>query len=261
MKKEGKTSFRNAISGLLKKEAESIEIWAVSLHSFSTLTEWERLLSVFGPAERERILRLSREEDRLRRTASHLLVSTLLGEKLELRYRELPFKREDYGKPYLGLEHAPFFNASHSGSLTVCALADHAVGIDMERCEPLEIESVRMLLGRFGGLPSNERERQEDLRFFYTRWTMLESWLKAEGTGLHEKYPLSSFIPEWDGACFRVHAQDSRRPPWAIDTLEIQLPEQLPYALAVCRRPQEISASEVGWLAGDNLVRRFLMLL
>ncbi len=245
----------------LKRGQNDIEICAVSLHSFSVSTDWNRLLSVIRPAERDRISHLSRREDRLLRIASHLLVSTAIGEKLGLRYQECPFERGNYGKPYLDAADAPFFNLSYSGDMAVCALAHHPVGIDVERCDPIEAESLRLLLGKPADARADEEEQREELRFFYSRWTMLESWLKAEGTGLHERYPLSSFVPRQDGRCFRVRALEEGLPPWVVESREMEWPAPGRYALAVCRRPEEPSASEVTLLNGDQLVKRFLMLV
>lgn len=206
-------------------------------------------------------MRLSREEDLRLRIASHLLVATLLGEKSGLGYRELLFKKGPYGKPELDLEGAPFFNHSRSGRLAVCALAEHPIGIDVERCDPIDAQTIRLLLGMPEETASNGQTRQEELRFFYARWTMFESWLKAEGTGLHEKYPLSAFVPEPEGVYFRANALDECSPPWVIEPTEIGWPEPTRYRLALCRKPQESPASQVELLDGDELVRRFLMLL
>ncbi|WP_179218701.1 4'-phosphopantetheinyl transferase superfamily protein [Saccharibacillus sp. O23] len=140
-------------------------------------------------------------------------------------------------------------------------MAEHPIGIDVERCDPIDAASVRLLLGTPAETAPNGRTPEEELRFFYARWTMFESWLKAEGTGLHENHPLSAFAPEPDGACFRVDSLKKDSPPWVIETTEIELPEPTGYRFALCRRPQESPASEIELLNGDELVRRFLMLL
>ncbi|OWA33268.1 hypothetical protein B9G55_21530 [Saccharibacillus sp. O16] len=240
-----------------------IEIYTVSLQSFSDSTNWESLLAAFFFVERERILRFSRAEDRVRRIVSHLLVSTLVAEKLSLKYRDLLYKRGEYGRPYLGLKGAPSFNVSSSGNLVVAAIAHEAVGIDTERCEGMDRATMKLLLGQAEEKFRAEHASEEEQQLFYSRWTMLESWLKAEGTGLHDQHPLSSFAPEREGKYYRTPALEPGAASWVIEALQIQNlePEPTTYALSVCRRPQEKPASEIQRLDGNELVRRFLMLL
>ena len=40
------------------------------------------------------------------------------------------------GKPYLVSEPGVHFSLSHSGDWAVCAIGDHPLGVDIEKCEP-----------------------------------------------------------------------------------------------------------------------------
>lgn len=191
-----------------------------------------------------------------------MLIAVVLGEKLGVGYRELDFRRGNYGKPFLDLEQAPAFNVSCSGSVAVCAVADTAVGVDVERMMPMEAETMRLLLGRSEDESAEGISDDAALRFFYRRWTMLESWLKAEGTGLHDGHPLATFAPKPVGAeRFLVDAREPGKAPWIVEPLAFDLSVPDRYALAVCRRPEEHPAEKVAWLDEIELERRFRMLL
>ncbi|NGZ77571.1 4'-phosphopantetheinyl transferase family protein [Saccharibacillus alkalitolerans] len=234
---------------------------AVFLHRLPAASDWNRLISAFLPAERARIQRLKREEDRLLKAASHMLVSVLLGERMGIGYEDLPFRRGVRGKPYLAADASPSFGISRSGRLAVCALADTEVGIDVERRDFLDADTVRALLGRSAGASGERRAAPDELQFFYERWTMLESWLKAEGTGLTDERTLASFEPRTEEAAFRVEASEAGADPWMIDSYSLVLPDSERYALALCRRPEERRAAEVEFLEASVLERRFRMLL
>lgn len=86
------------------------------------------------------------------------------------------------GKPVFSQYPGCHFNLSHSGSMVLCALADHPVGADIEIVQP-----------RRDGLPSYVFKDAQFERFqalggdwnaFYTLWTELESVLKYTGEGL-----------------------------------------------------------------------------
>lgn len=224
--------------------------------------DWSSLISAFDPAEQARISRFSREEDRLRKAASHMLISIRLGEQLGVGYRELIFQRGGYGKPYLNRDQAPRFNVSTSGALVVCAIAQTEVGIDVELVAPLEVSTMRLLLGHPKAASPSVFSEQEELNAFYERWTMLESWLKAEGTGLHDEHPLAAFAPKSvDSKRFYMEARQPGMTPWILTSLNFAPPVPEHYVLAICRRPEENWAEEVALLDGTELAKRFRMLL
>ncbi|WP_340225982.1 4'-phosphopantetheinyl transferase family protein [Saccharibacillus sacchari] len=223
--------------------------------------DWSSLISAFDPAEQARISRFAREEDRLRKAASHMLVSVRLGERLGVGYRELIFRRGGYGKPYLYRDRAPRFNISTSGALVVCAIARTEVGIDVELVAPLEASTIGLLLGH-SQAASQAGSSEKELDAFYERWTMLESWLKAEGTGLHDGHPLAEFAPKSvDSKRFYMEARQPGMTPWILTSLNFAPPVPERYALAICRRPEEDWTEEVALLDGIELAKRFRTLL
>ncbi len=93
-------------------------------------------------------------------------------------------ERVDHGKPYVpgGVE----FNLSHSGDVTVCAVSELPVGVDIELMKEREISR---LIKAF-----DERERclieeagDGGLREFYRAWTVKEAVCKLYGCGISKK--------------------------------------------------------------------------
>ena len=100
----------------------------------------------------------------------------------------LEFAHGPHGKPYLRDAPQLQFNLSHSGGVTLVAVAlDAGVGVDIERLRPMP--DCLAVAGRFlapedaaalAETPAVERERE-----FFIRWTRSEAMWKARGVGLH----------------------------------------------------------------------------
>lgn len=86
------------------------------------------------------------------------------------------------GKPVFFQYSDYHFNLSHSGSLVLCALADHPVGADIEIVRPRSPEFPAYVL------KGTEYDRYltlgGDWNAFYTLWTEKESIVKYTGEGL-----------------------------------------------------------------------------
>ncbi len=160
--------------------------------------------------------------------AASLLLEYAIAQQFPWVVHPLATSIADGGKPYLVSEPGIHFSLSHSGEWAVCAVSDHPVGVDIERCEPgrrdvasrfFHREEVRYLNTL---LPSSRDDA------FYKLWTLKESFVKSTGRGLD--LPLRSF---WI---------DIRRMPPRLDCSEVQgayslfLPDfaDRDYRLAVC---------------------------
>ena len=65
------------------------------------------------------------------RNTSHLLLEKVLKEYYPF-YAAETVRRTDGGKPYLESPDAPVFSISHTGTLWLCVVTDHTIGIDAE---------------------------------------------------------------------------------------------------------------------------------
>lgn len=126
------------------------------------------------------------EESRRRRQQQAARALLELGLREEGYAGALPgeLPRGAHGKPYLPDPGAPQVNWSHSGDWALLALADRAVGIDLQQegREPSPALAERLLTqeerGFYEAAPKERRRR-----LFYEYWVLKESFLKAVGTG------------------------------------------------------------------------------
>jgi 4'-phosphopantetheinyl transferase len=128
---------------------------------------------------------------------SRACLRIILGRYTGLPPREVPIEYAEQGKPKLTLNSCRpplHFNVSHSGSLTLVAVAhDREVGVDIEKIRPFpEIEAIAerfFTRGERDGLrrlPPAEKEPG-----FFRCWTRKEAYIKARGEGLG--VPLDQF--------------------------------------------------------------------
>ncbi|MBN7773923.1 4'-phosphopantetheinyl transferase family protein [Clostridium aminobutyricum] len=146
------------------------------------------------------VLPIEKKEHLLRYRFKKDLLLSLLGEIL-LRYglkdmygyyEELEIFYGKHKKPYLKKPNV-FFNISHSGKFTVCALGDSEIGVDIQEKEMRDTEELLTLGTRFfSAKEAQDLSGQFDKKdYFYQLWTLKESYIKYRGTGLY--YPLDSF--------------------------------------------------------------------
>jgi len=124
--------------------------------------------------------------------------------------------RSERGKPWFPDFPDIHFNFSHSGSLTLCAVADRPVGADIEEVRP-----------RHKGLPKyalNEEEyglfcrEKGDWGVFYTLWTRKEAWCKQTGEGLRLPpsrmvIPAGTLMRSYEGERWRAAVCGGELPP------------------------------------------------
>ncbi|MPM91165.1 hypothetical protein SDC9_138292 [bioreactor metagenome] len=150
-----------------------------------------------------------------RRLDSSALLAQALADSFGLS-RIPPVVRGKRGKPWFPDFPDVHFNLSHSGPLTLCAVADRPVGAD--------IEEVRL---RHEGLPAytlNEEEYEIYCRekggwdAFYTLWTRKEAWCKQTGEGLllppsRMVIPEGTLLRSYEGALWRAAVCGGEYPP------------------------------------------------
>ena len=130
---------------------------------------------------RERLEQIDRRRDTARRQgfAASLLLEYAVAQHFPWVVHPLALSIADGGKPYLVSEPGVHFSLSHSGDWAVCAVSDHPVGVDIEKCE----QGRRDIASRFF--------HREEVRYlntllpsmrdkaFYQLWTLKESFVKS----------------------------------------------------------------------------------
>lgn len=151
------------------------------------------LLGLLAPAERTRLERLRRADDRDRFLLGRAGLRLLLGELCGVQPEGLKLVAGPNGKPQLAADTAaqmpfrpPEFNVAHSGDLVLLGVhATRAVGVDVEWHRPgLPWQRIAsrclapVLCQEIEALPPAAR-----LPAFLRHWCRLEAELKARGTG------------------------------------------------------------------------------
>lgn len=120
----------------------------------------------------------------------------------------LQVARAERGKPYFPNFPQLLFSISHSGSFWVCALAEEAIGIDLQEYVRLKGETVEEASNRFRKMShrffhSLEAEYVEldCYHNFFGVWTARESYVKYTGQGIDQEFGEHCVVPvnktEW----------------------------------------------------------------
>lgn len=132
---------------------------------------------------RKKVDLLLTNEDKKRSLIAELLLRrALLDNKTPIK--ELKYKLNEYGKPYLKNIENFFFSISHSGEYVILAISNKEVGCDIEKINK-NIENTFLL-------EKEERfilkiKNSEDKPNIYRYWTLKESYIKNIGESMFLK--------------------------------------------------------------------------
>lgn len=114
-------------------------------------------------------------------------LTKLAAQKYNINALSLKMVYSPHGKPYF--ENLPdfYFNISHSGDLTVIAISDQNIGIDIEKLRNINLRVAK----RFCEDEYTYITKNVSPTAFFEIWTKKEAYLKYLGEGLHGR--LNSF--------------------------------------------------------------------
>lgn len=150
----------------------------------------EDLLHKIPATSVEKVSRFKKTIDLQRSLLGILMITKLVREKFSLELNEITFNISKNGKPYI--PRLDFhFNISHSGQWVVVSISSTETGIDVEQIKKPNLQLAKRYFSEEENkcLFGKTMKGQED--FFYTLWTLKESYLKLIGKGLTKS--LSSF--------------------------------------------------------------------
>jgi 4'-phosphopantetheinyl transferase len=128
--------------------------------------------------------RFAREQDKYSFLASSVLKKILCGYYLGCEPHAVEFEMNEFQKPKIKNQENIHFNTSHSGDWLVFAFSGNPCGIDVERINPdFDYPSIFEMSFHPDEIDFIEKSLQPINQFFKI-WTIKESILKAEGTGL-----------------------------------------------------------------------------
>ena len=158
-------------------EQTSVILYAAAVTPLEDPKALARALGLVSPARRQTAEALGRPADRRRCLAAGLLLRHTLA---LLGADEAAVVTDRYGKPYL--PGGPAFSLSHSGDYVLCAVADRAVGCDVQRMAGFKERVAKRCL-----TPEEYADvlaQPDPAARFYRYWTLKESYVKALGLGL-----------------------------------------------------------------------------
>ena len=135
-----------------------------------------------SPARRERLERFRRPMDILRGACGELLAREALAREVGVSPPVVEFGATDSGKPTANVPRA--FNVAHSGRFVVCATGGTGVGVDVEEHRPQSPATARLVFTAAEMAEWEELGAAAREEYFYLRWTLKESFVKATGQGL-----------------------------------------------------------------------------
>lgn len=163
--------------------AGCVHLWLLDTRQFPRSLA-DQAMALMNTAERERVQKFIRGKEE--HIASRWLLRKVVGQYLQQSPSTLVFERSAKGKPYIAGSSLQF-NLSHSGHWALLALANGMeLGVDVE-----QVKDSRDLLGiaenyyhpeEYAQL--QQRQGDEQIRFFYQLWTLKEALLKAMGVGI-----------------------------------------------------------------------------
>ena len=119
------------------------------------------------------------------------------------RYRDLEWKYNEHGKPYIA--NGPYFSISHCKEGIAVAIDDAPIGIDIEAIRHANEDLIeRTMNEEEKRLIANSQQPIAD-REFTRFWTQKEAIVKAEGTGIYSFEQLQKILEIGD---------------WTLDTFE-----------------------------------------
>ncbi|HIJ60338.1 MAG TPA: 4'-phosphopantetheinyl transferase superfamily protein [Nitrospirae bacterium] len=142
---------------------------------------FDTFLSILLPATKQNILAFKQRKDRWLILAGRLLLSKAFEiQGLSLNLDDIA--RNKLGRPYLPHQEIDF-NISHSGNYSLCVLSKQGkVGIDIEKIRNVNIDAFRKYMTDDQWIDIIESD--DKLKRFFYYWTLKESVLKAEGSGI-----------------------------------------------------------------------------
>ena len=183
---------------ILEVNTINTAIYIFEINKSLDSNQFNDLLKVISIEKREKCRKFMFKEDALRTMYGELIIRHILVGKFLFRNQDIEFFENLEGKPYL--KDIPiYFNISHAGNFIVCAFSEQEIGIDIEEIKEGDLEIAERFFCQCEYEDLMMQRSLERIDYFYSLWTLKESYVKWLGKGL--TIPLDSF-------CFFVKGED-----------------------------------------------------
>lgn len=205
-----------------------MKIFALELEKEIEENLFKYLLQFLDKAKRTQIKRLARWKDKHRALFADLLIRKIIIEKTGFKNEEIKFSVGKYGKPLLKKKSDFFFNLSHSGDWIVCAVDNIPIGIDIERIRSIDYNISKRYFSKEEHNDLMSKVDSDKLFYFFTLWTLKESYVKAVGEGLSIPFRSFTIKVEANNISLRLKGQLQNNKFFALYDINKD------YKLAVC---------------------------
>ncbi|MCH6234726.1 4'-phosphopantetheinyl transferase family protein [Cognataquiflexum rubidum] len=160
------------------------EIHIIRIGIANNLEKIQRHTGLLTGEELKKSERFVREQDKHSFLASSVMKKILCGYYLGCKPQSVEFELNEFNKPKIRNQEKIHFNTSHSGDWLVFAFSGNPCGIDVERINP-DFDFHSILEMSFHPVEVDFIQKsKEPINQFFKIWTIKESILKAEGTGM-----------------------------------------------------------------------------
>lgn len=146
------------------------------------ILRYERLVSTVDNERNVQINKLLQIDDKVRALLSRKLTEYAICHFANLSPYSLSFGKEQYGKPKLLSHPKLFFSVSHCDSWIVCAVDEKPIGLDIEKIENFDSDTLEFFCST-SECETIKASEWPELQY-YKYWTIKESMLKLVGAGL-----------------------------------------------------------------------------
>ena len=168
-----------------------IDIYAVGIRHKLNEASFSELISHISENKRLRIMKFRNREDAQRILIADILIRSIIVKRTGIDNKCIIFDENSYGKPYLKNNKDFHFNISHAGEWIVCATHCLPVGIDIEHIRHIDFDIAKRFFTNEEYMDLMTTDSSNRLSYFYSLWTLKESYIKAAGMGM--AIPLDSF--------------------------------------------------------------------
>jgi 4'-phosphopantetheinyl transferase len=154
---------------------------------------------------RQKLARYKRKNDFELNLCTHVLLRILLNRFYQYDLKQITYRKNLYGKPYIRQENI-HFNISHSNQWGVCVIDDTPVGVDIEEIIPLDVDSMIKCFSEVEQKALLQMSKADQIQAFYRLWVLKESYIKKLGVGLSKALDSFTFHTDFE----RVIVQDKQ---------------------------------------------------
>lgn len=194
-----------------------VHVWRCTLDSVPPSVE--RRDACLSADERTRSAQFLAPLERRRFIRSRIVLRHVLAGYHGVSASDVPLAREPGGRPFVDGAERLFFSLSHSGDVALIAVADVAIGVDVERVRPIPRAAgmARRIMhpdtvALLESLPQSQLELS-----FLDAWTQREAHVKAVGGGLFRTPDVLPFDPRLpDDASVRTLVSRADGSHWSV---------------------------------------------